>query len=553
MNYGFDSVKIRILFVIISLVAGGFFLMNLDVVFPLARTDIKMDRKVVENSAREFLETKGFDLTGYKSSSRFQVRGTVLEYMQKEFGKEKAQRLIGSGLPVYSYNIYFKKRGSSRVYRASYTPGAGITSWYKMLKERDPGKDLTVKQARQRVREMLSSELNLNLSNYTEKGVSTYEHPKRIDHYFRYERVISKKPDLKERISVKVGGGDITSVSRRLKIPQTARERLEMLEAEPKALQTFGFIIVGLACLAAFFHFLVSIRDKRINLARSAVFPAVVMICYILQLTLSGPDLFWNWNPLWPRWISNFRYITSSLGHSLWILLILFICVGSGDSVDRREGWNRGSSLWKLVRGQIFERNVAFASLNGFLTGLVCGGVLTLSVTGLGFLAKAQTGIQPRGFYFFTLNTTNPPLSILLFFLGVALAEELGYRFFAGSWLLSFTEKKWIAIVVPGLAYGLTHTGLSFLPPSRPYWARPLVLTLIGCVWGWAFFKFDALTVILSHLTADLFIFNWCLIARGGVKEIVYSTAVFLVPLIPAILYIPAQVISKIVKPRKNH
>ena len=73
--------------------------------------------------------------------------------------------------------------------------------------------------------------------------------------------------------------------------------------------------------------------------------------------------------------------------------------------------------------------------------------------------------------------------------LAVALAEELGYRFFAGTWLLQWTGRRWLAIVVPAVIYGLTHTRLDFLPPAEPWWARALVLTLVGAVWAKGAFR----------------------------------------------------------------
>jgi membrane protease YdiL (CAAX protease family) len=134
------------------------------------------------------------------------------------------------------------------------------------------------------------------------------------------------------------------------------------------------------------------------------------------------------------------------------------------------------------------------------------------------------------------LNSASPALTSLFFFLAVALGEELGYRFFGGAWLLALSGRKWVAIVVPGLIYGLAHTRLDFLPPAEPFWARALVLTLVGCVWGWAFFRYDALTVVLSHFTADLFIFNWPRMASGRPGPVAVSVAVVCVPLLPAIL-----------------
>ena len=64
-----------------------------------------------------------------------------------------------------------------------------------------------------------------------------------------------------------------------------------------------------------------------------------------------------------------------------------------------------------------------------------------------------------------------------------------------------------------------------------------LVLTLVGCVWGWAFLRFDALTVVLSHFTADLFIFNWPQLASGQTAQVAVAVATICVPLLPALLW----------------
>ena len=157
------------------------------------------------------------------------------------------------------------------------------------------------------------------------------------------------------------------------------------------------------------------------------------------------------------------------------------------------------------------------------------GAVFAIDVT-----SGTVTALQPRAFFFFTLNSAAPVVTSLCFFLGVALAEELGYRFFCGPWVLAWSRRRWIAIAVPGLIYGLTHTRLEFLPPVEPWWGRAAVLTVVGCVWGWAFFRYDALTVVLSHFTADLFIFNWPRLATGDPWITTVSALTIAVPLLPA-------------------
>jgi hypothetical protein len=169
--------------------------------------------------------------------------------------------------------------------------------------------------------------------------------------------------------------------------------------------------------------------------------------------------------------------------------------------------------------------------------GLVCGGVLAGSVLALERLAGAWPPIQPQGFFFYALNSELPALATLLYFLMVALVEELAYRFFAGTWLLAVTGRRWLAVLAPAVLYGATHTGLPFLPPEEPFWGRAVVFTLVGCVWGWAFLRFDALTVVLSHYTADLFIFNWPRLGSGDPVQVAKAVATIAVPLVPALLW----------------
>jgi hypothetical protein len=61
-------------------------------------------------------------------------------------------------------------------------------------------------------------------------------------------------------------------------------------------------------------------------------------------------------------------------------------------------------------------------------------------------------------------------------------------------------------------------------------------MAAVGCVWGWAYFRYDALTVVLSHLTADLFIFNWPALDSGQPVLIAGGIATILVPLLPGLL-----------------
>ena len=63
-----------------------------------------------------------------------------------------------------------------------------------------------------------------------------------------------------------------------------------------------------------------------------------------------------------------------------------------------------------------------------------------------------------------------------------------------------------------------------------------LVMTCVGLVWGWALFRFDALTVVLSHWVADLIFFGWPRMASGELGLVLPAVLACFVPLIPALL-----------------
>jgi membrane protease YdiL (CAAX protease family) len=518
---------------IAGLVAGWLFFSSLSVLWPLADVDLVLSGNEVQSRARDFLQQRGFDLDGYRAASMLSVSESTLDYVERTFGRARTQGWIAEGLPLVFYTVHFKKRGEPVTYVANFHPEAGVIGWNKNIPEDYPGRRLTQEQARALALEGLTVGLRLDATEFHEQSASTSEQPERRTHEFVYEREISVVPRLRERVFLTVAGDEVVRGSRWLRVPDAAARDRRAAEAPGIAFETVGFALLAGGAIAAFFVFLRRLRDGSVRLGRAAVWPAAVFVCLLGTWALETPRLFRNWEPLWPQWVSNLRYLTLTAIQQAWLLVVLLAVVAAGQALDRGLGAGRGSSLWALARGRLFDLSVARASGRGFLVGLLCGGAMTLAVVALQATVGATTGIQPRGFFFYTLNSASPALASLLFFFGVALAEELGYRFFAGSWLLSLTGRKWIAVLLPAVVYGLSHTRLDFLPPAEPFWARAVVLTLVGCVWGWAFLRYDALTVVLSHFTADLFIFNWPRLASGQAGVVAVSVLTICVPLVP--------------------
>jgi len=525
------------LLILVSLVAGAVFLTNLGRLWPLARLDLAAPSDRIVTEGREILERRGFDPSGYYSAEWLRVDSPALDYVERTFGREATQAWIAQGLPLYEYRVGFKRPGESTTMLAVVHPARGALGWSVSVEDDEAGPVLSVERARELALDAVTGPLALDPANVEERSVASETFDDRTDHRFVYEREISASPELTERVHVVVAGDRVISARRTLVVPAAAKRDARKSQAPGVALETVGFGLLAVAAVGAFFVFLRHLRDGSVQLGRSMVWPAIVLVCLTAATVADSSRLFRAWDPLWPRGVAGFRYLVFDGIEQVWILLVLLAVVAAGDALDRSVRGGRGASLWSLARGRLLDPEVGRASGRGFLIGLICGGVMALAVLVLERGVGATTSLQPRGFFFYPLNSDSPALTSLLFFWGVALAEELGYRFFGGSWLLKLTRRRWVAIVVPAIVYGLTHTRLDFLPPAEPFWGRALVLTLVGCVWGWAFFRFDALTVVLSHFTADLFIFNWPRLASGQTEQVAVAIATICVPLVPALLW----------------
>ncbi|HXV77283.1 MAG TPA: CPBP family intramembrane glutamic endopeptidase [Candidatus Polarisedimenticolaceae bacterium] len=520
-----------------ALLAGALFCSSLGVLWPLAPIDLVVPERQLVRQALGFLEQRGFLLGGYDSAEWLRVDAPGLDYVERAFGKARADEWIRAGLPLYEYRVAFKRAGDPLVVRVSLHPDRGALGWTAELPRDLAGERLDAVSARTIAQREIEPALGLDLDQWQETSFSTELLPARVDHRLVYERQLVEHPELRERLSVVVAGDRVATAVRSIVVPPSAERQARRGEAASVALESFGFLLLGIAAAAAFVVFLRRISAGEVRLGRAAGWPVVVFVCFTVASVLDSFRLFLGWDPLWPRAVSAFRDLLLDSLTQVWVLLVLLAVVAAGDALDRASGANRGRSLWLLARGRVADRSVALASGRGFLIGLACGGVMASIVVLLHQIGVARSSIQPRGFFFYPLNSEAPAITTLLFFFGVSLAEELGYRFFGGTWLEGLTRRRWLAVVVPALVYGLTHTGLDFLPPAEPFWARPLVLTAVGCVWGWAFLRYDALTVVLSHFTADLFIFNWPRLASGEPTAVTLALVTIGVPLLPALAW----------------
>lgn len=486
--------------------------------------------------AVSFLAREGYDVSSYRSAAEVMLEDAELDHADSLLGRPAALALAPRTWVAGTF-VTFKKRGDPDVAVAWVAPDGRVARWFRGRQDDAPAEATDSAGAAARADAALQRvELDSAPPAWVMTGTSVRERPKRVDRTFTFERRWSERPELKERAQVTVAGNQVASVIRNLVVPDDARRARLAAQAPTQSLQAVGFLLVAVAIVAAFVQLLRALRDGSARIGAPGVVAAVVFAGVVATFFLEPAFLVTQWQPLWPFATAPLTAMQRIGISNAWLALVLYIVVAAGDAADRTTGAHRGASLWLALRLHWREPAVGRAAWQGWLVGLICGGVLAGTVTLMQWLTGGAPALQPRGFFVKVLDAWSPSLTALLFFVSVALAEELGYRFFAGTWLERITGRRWVAIWVPALVYGLSHTALDFLPSVGPFWTRPLALTLVGATWGWAFFRFDALTVVLSHLTADLFIFNWPRLATAEWHTAGPAALVVLAPLVPAVL-----------------
>lgn len=519
----------------VALAAAALFAWRLPALWPLVPLGGAVEPAGQIAAARAFLRAEGVDVSAHRAAASVAVDGLVLDHLDSLVGRETTLALVARTW-VVGGAVQFKRAGDPDAVVAWVHPSGRVARWLRERQDDAAAAAVDSARAAQLAESALGRvALDATAPPWRVVGAAVRERPARVDRTFTYERVLVEAPALRERAIVTVSGDAVSAVVRNIVVPDDARRARLAAQAPMQTLSSVGFLTLACGIVAAFGLLLHALRDGRARIGAPAVVAGLVFAGVVATFFLDPSWLLGQWQPLWP-WATAPLVGLERIGLlNAWLALVLYVVVAAGDAEDRRVGADRGHALWALLRGRVTEPGVARAAWRGWLVGLCCGGVMAATVWGIDAATGAPTALQPRGFFVKVLDAQWPSLTALLFFTCVALAEELGYRFFIGTWLERLTGRRWVAIWLPALVYGLTHTALDFLPPAGPYWARPLVLTLVGAVWGWAFFRFDALTVVLSHLSADLFIFNWPRLASGAPAIVAAAAVTMTVPLLLAV------------------
>lgn len=517
-----------------ALLGGSLFLATRSQLWPETGLDLVVGAGALEERARLHDDAVGLSQGDWSAAARLDLDVQALSWLESTRSVGDVRSLLQAGAPVYRHVVQFKRRGHPSTITVQLRPDGSLDGWTATREDDVSGPRLDSAAAWNKARTWLLLHLDEDPALWLLRSHAREDLDSRSDHEFLLERTRRDDPSVRERMRIEVAGGDVIQASHEIVVPPSFLRERRAARAPSDLVGTLALSLFASLGVAAFLIKLRGLREGLVGLRVPAAGAALVLVCLGLARILRPARIMELWDPMGPQWMAMARILFGGFVNDLLPAVLVFAFLGASDALDRAAPRHRGIALRNFLRLRWNRVDVGHASLRGFLLGLVAGGVLATATWALSFLPGARIDIQPRGFFFHGINSAFPTIVLSVYFLQIALVEELGYRHFAGNLLLKMRLGRIAAAVAPALLYGAVHANLDFLPPGDPWWARIVPITLVGILWGFAFVRWDALTVVLSHWACDLFLFNQPRLSSASTAIWLSALACIAIPLLPA-------------------
>ncbi len=506
----------RLSIALITVALGAIAVASVPRLWPLVPAELSVDTGRLEEPARRFLRKMGCKNDGLTINRRVEVASAAIDSLPP--AERGVLEQLASEAALARYVARFVDQGGRSNCHVELSDAGEILGWRVESTGRRP--QLAADPDAVATSELAES-MRLDLSRYTLSASDRVPRSDGAVHRVVFSRTL--RANLRDTIVATVAGTRVIAASRRL-LPATgyvppARSNYDVL-AIPIAL-------VSLCACLAFVVFFSRFLVGDIRWSTIAPWPIASLVCVTGALLFESSNVF-------PGSATALEW-AARVAQDLWLPILILLVAGAADAVARDASAGSADVLWLFGKGRVWDERVGRAAAMSVPVTLICGGVFAIAVHGLAASADAEIQVQPRGVMLMTVNLAWPCVSSLLTYASIAIAEELGYRFFLGRLIDHRLRSRALAIVLPALLFGAMHSGQDALPPVDPVWGRALVMTLVGVVWGWAYFRYGALTVVLSHLTADLFIALWPRLASGDPAVVLPAAITVALPCAPAI------------------
>lgn len=290
-------------------------------------------------------------------------------------------------------------------------------------------------------------------------------------------------------LSVPVNGNEAVGLLPRFKVPESFSSWIDSQDRGAVRMSSLALLFSAVFAISAIVY---TIRyRKQISFSRGVLFTLVTLAVSIFSTLNTLPILAAQKGADPNDGIYSTVYLVLMIGYNVFSAVSLYFSLLSGNEIWRR----KGRRLWPRFRDADFGRHVYDSMGRGYLLCIFIIGV-----------QQALLFFAMRAFDSFAISDpTQSEYNMLWPWLLPSLAwmagisEEATYRLLGGGLFKKLLRFDFLAILIPGIAWALGHTGYAFYPN----YTRLFEVTLLALIFGYMMLRYGLYTAIFAHVTMD--------------------------------------------------
>ncbi len=479
--------------------------------FPLVTLDIRMDRQMALDQARELAQRFGWGPADFRAAASFRVDRRLQNFVELEAGGKEAfaDLLRGDLHSPYTWLVRHFREGEANETFVRFTPAGEPYGFDERLPEDRPGAALAPEEAAAIARRVAEEDWGIDLSAYEPVEQSQEVRPGgRVDHTLVFERRDPRLGEGRYRIRLRVGGDRLTELTHFVRIPEGFDRRFEEMRSANDAIATGASVAMVVlyifgGCLVGLFFLL----RQRWVIWRPAVFWGFLVAFLQALVRLNHWPLVWmGYDTALSTQAFAVERIVALLGELIFMGGLLSISFMAAESLSRRAFphhiqfwriWSRPAASSLPVLGQTAAGYLAVSLFFSYAVVFYF-----LSSRLLGWWTPSEALFHPD-----VLATYFPWFSSIAISLQAGFWEECLFRAvpLAGAALLGRRfgrPRLWIggAFVVQALIFAAAHASY----PNYPAYTRVVELMLPSFFFGALFLAFGLLPAIILHFVYDV-------------------------------------------------
>ncbi len=484
---------------IFAVIAIGFLIygiINFNKAFHQVGINFQVTRSDALEIATEFLESRNFDIDGFKKTVIFNYNGGDKLYLEKELSVERMTALAKDSLDIWYWYIRFFKPLQKLEYRLHVNPKGEITRLSRLLEEDAAAPKLEKDAAKILAEQFIINKMKVDLDLWEFVEGSSEDRPNRRDHTFTYELKGFKAGEAEYRMKVSVQGAEVSFFRRYLDTPEEWWREWSKQRSQNNLFQNIAQFFAFLMFVGVFIYFFKHVRKKqipwKITLGFGIALAAVNFIMGLNSFPLA--QAYYDTTESYSSFVG--MQIFSSLTSGIGLGMMLVLLFGAGEFLYRQDYPSRQYFPTFFTRSGSRTRNFFHATIMGYLlAGFHIGFVVMFYIMGEKLGAWSPTQVK----YTNAVSTPFPWIYPLAISMAASMGEEFWFRLFGISLFKRLTRSTWLAIIIPAFIWGFLHSSY----PQQPGFVRGIEVGLIGILAGVIMIRFGLWATLTWHFVID--------------------------------------------------